>query len=151
MEFTFDRLDTIESDNSYQRKDDLMYQVLLIAFGGSLGAVARYSVSSYILQSVNDVFPWGTLIVNLSGSFLIGVFIELFDHVVVPPNLRSLITIGFLGAYTTFSTYSLETINLLRDGELRLATANILANNVLALVLLIAGIYCSRITLKFVS
>jgi len=89
--------------------------------------------------------------VNLSGSLLIGVCIEFFDQIIVPTNLRSLITIGFLGAYTTFSTYSLETINLLRDGEFRLAGVNILASNILSLVLLVAGIYVSRLAIKILS
>lgn len=128
-----------------------MQQVLFIALGGSLGAVARYGVSSYVLTTVSEIFPWGTLIVNLSGSFLMGVVIELFEHTIVPPNLRSLITIGFLGAYTTFSTYSMETVNLLRDGEVRLATTNFLLSNVLACLLFILGIYCSRASFKLFS
>jgi CrcB protein len=128
-----------------------MQQVLFIALGGSLGAVARYGVSSYVLTTVSEIFPWGTLIVNLSGSFLMGVVIELFEHTIVPPNLRSLITIGFLGAYTTFSTYSMETVNLLRDGEVRLATTNFLLSNVLACLLFILGLYCSRASFKLFS
>jgi CrcB protein len=128
-----------------------MQQVLFIALGGSLGAVARYGVSSYVLTAVSEIFPWGTLIVNLSGSFLMGVVIELFEHTIVPPNLRSLITIGFLGAYTTFSTYSMETVNLLRDGEVRLATTNFLLSNVLACLLFILGLYCSRASFKLFS
>jgi CrcB protein len=128
-----------------------MQQVLFIALGGSLGAVARYGVSSYVLTTVSEIFPWGTLIVNLSGSFLMGVVIELFEHTIVPPNLRSLITIGFLGAYTTFSTYSMETVNLLRDGEVRLATTNFLLSNVLACLLFVLGLYCSRASFKLFS
>jgi CrcB protein len=128
-----------------------MQQVLFIALGGSLGAVARYGVSSYVSTTVHEIFPWGTLIVNLSGSFLLGVVIELFEHTILPPNLRSLITIGFLGAYTTFSTYSMETVNLLRDGEVRLVTTNFLLSNVLACLLFILGIYCSRVSFKLFS
>src|SRR3972149_10226634 len=129
----------------------LMAPIVLIALGGSLGAITRYGLSTYVLSTVNSVFPWGTLVVNLSGSLLIGVCIEFFDQIIVPTNLRSLITIGFLGAYTTFSTYSLETINLLRDGEFRLAGVNILASNILSLVLLVAGIYVSRLAIKILS
>jgi CrcB protein len=128
-----------------------MQQILLIAVGGSLGAVARYSLSTYVLETVNSVFPWGTLVVNLSGSFLIGVMVELFDEALVPTDYRSLMTIGFLGAYTTFSTYSLETVNLLRDGELKLASLNILASNALGLISVVLGIYLTRIAVKFLS
>ena len=128
-----------------------MYQALLVAVGGSLGALARYGLSTSVLTSAHDVVPWGTLAVNLIGSFLVGGLVELFDHVIVPPHVRALVTIGFLGAFTTFSTYALETINLLRDGEFRLAGINILANNILALVLVIVGIYCTRALIKFVS
>ena len=128
-----------------------MQQILLIAVGGSLGAIARYSLSTYVMGALNDVFPWGTLVVNLSGSFLIGMFVELFDQAIVPTNLRSLVTIGFIGAYTTFSTYSLETVNLLREGEVKIATLNILASNIFSIVLVVLGIYFSRVFVKFFS
>jgi CrcB protein len=128
-----------------------MQQLLLIAVGGSLGAIARYGISTYVLGMVNDVFPWGTLLVNGTGAFLIGVFVELFDAAIVPPPLRSFIAIGFLGAYTTFSTFSLETINLFRDGEIRLAAMNVLASNILSIALVAAGIYASRTLVRLFS
>ena len=128
-----------------------MQQILMIAAGGSLGAIARYGLSMVVYQGTSETFPWGTLVVNLTGSFLIGALVELFDAVIVPAGLRSLITIGVLGAFTTFSTYSLETINLFRDGEIRLAVINILVSNVAALVLVAIGIYSSRILMRFIS
>jgi CrcB protein len=128
-----------------------MAPIVLIALGGSLGAIARYGVSTYVLGSVNSVYPWGTLVVNLSGCLLLGVCVEVFDQLLVPANLRSFIAIGFLGAYTTFSTYSLETINLLREGEFRLAGANVLVSNILGLAFLLAGIYLSRVSIKALS
>lgn len=128
-----------------------MQQILFIAIGGSLGAVARYGLSTFVYHTTSDIFPWGTLVINLTGSFLIGVFIELFDTAIIPSEWRSFITIGFLGAYTTFSTYTLETINLFRDGELRLAAVNVLANNILGIVLVVAGMYSSRLALKLFS
>ncbi len=128
-----------------------MQQILLIAAGGSLGAVARYGFSTYILGTLNDVFPWGTLIVNLTGSFVIGAFIEVCETVIVPTDWRSFITIGFIGAYTTFSTYTLETMNLLRDGEVRLAAINVIASNVAGLLLVVMGIYSARFLLKLFS
>jgi len=128
-----------------------MQQVLLIAVGGSLGAVARYGLSTSVYHTTNEVFPWGTLVVNLTGCFLIGAFIELFDRTIIPSEWRSFITIGFIGSYTTFSTYSLETLNLLREGEFRLASVNIIASNILGIMLVILGIYSSRLLIKFVS
>lgn len=125
-----------------------MLQILFIALGGSLGAIARYIFSNIVYQHINDIFPWGTLVINLTGSFFIGVFFELFDKAILPTEMRSFITIGFLGAYTTFSTYSLETFNLLREGEISLASLNILGSNILSIILVVFGIYSSRILIK---
>ncbi len=128
-----------------------MQQLALIAVGGSLGALARYGVSTLVYHLAGETFPWGTLLVNLSGSFLIGMFLELFDTAVVPPVWRSFFTIGFLGAYTTFSTYTLETVNLLRDGELRLAAVNVLASNIAGIIFVLAGIASARLVLRLIS
>jgi CrcB protein len=128
-----------------------MQQVLLIAIGGSLGAVARYGLSTFVYHTTRETFPWGTFVVNLTGSFLIGVLIELFDSAIIPSEWRSFITIGFLGAYTTFSTYTLETVNLLRDGELKLAAFNIFASNLIGIAFVVLGIYSSRLLLKLFS
>lgn len=125
-----------------------MQHLILIALGGMTGALARYGLSRFVQLSVNQIFPWGTLFVNLSGSLAIGLFYELFDRAVIPSDLRSLITIGFLGAYTTFSTYSLETINLLREGEIRLCLINVILSNVLGLVLVVLGMYAAKLMLK---
>jgi len=127
-----------------------MQHLLFIALGGSLGALARYGLSRWIQVNLNDIFPWGTLVVNLSGSFFIGFFFELFETSILPADLRSLVTIGFLGAYTTFSTYSLESVNLLREGEIRLFVTNILLSTILGLLLVAAGLYASRFLLKLV-
>ncbi len=126
-----------------------MHQLLLIAVGGSLGAIARYGLSTIIYNNINTLFPWGTLIVNLTGCFFIGVFIELFETTIIPVQWRSFITIGFLSAYTTFSTYSLETINLLREGEIGLAVSNIFWSNFIGITLVLIGIYFSRLIISF--
>ena len=128
-----------------------MQQLFLIALGGSFGALARYGLSTFVYNFTNETFPWGTLIVNLSGSFLIGMFIEIFGTSVIQSEWRSFITIGFIGAYTTFSTYALETVNLLRDGELRLASLNVIASNVLGILFVVLGIYSFRLLLKLFS
>jgi CrcB protein len=129
----------------------LVQQVLLIAVGGSLGAIARYGLSTFVYHMTSATFPWGTLVINLTGSFAIGLVIELFDTAIIPTEWRSLITIGFLGAYTTFSTYTLETVNLLRDGELKLAVFNVVASNLVGILFVVLGIYSSRILLKMFS
>jgi CrcB protein len=125
-----------------------MQHLILIALGGMTGALARYGLSRFVQLSVNQIFPWGTLFVNLSGSLAIGVFFELFDRAMIPSDLRSFITIGFLGAYTTFSTYSLETINLLREGEIRLCLINVVLSNVLGLMLVVLGMYAAKLMFK---
>ena len=122
--------------------------ILYIALGGSLGALARYGLSKWIHLSASDIFPWGTLAVNLTGCFLIGFFFELFETSVIPADLRSFITIGFIGAYTTFSTYSLESVNLLREGQIKLFVTNILLSTLLGLLLVVTGLYASRFLLK---
>lgn len=122
--------------------------LIYIAAGGMMGALARYGLSRMIQTSVKDIFPWGTMMVNLSGCLLIGAAFELFDRAVIPADLRSLVTIGFLGAFTTFSTYSLETVNMLRDGQLRLCLVNVLISNVLGIFLVIVGMHGVRAIIK---
>jgi CrcB protein len=127
-----------------------MQQVLLIAVGGSIGCVARFGISSMTSNAASGAFPWGTFAVNITGSFLIGVFAELFETAIVPSGWRSFVTIGFLGGYTTFSTFTLETLNLLRDGELRFALLNLLGSNLLGIACVALGLYATRIALRLV-
>ncbi len=127
-----------------------MLHILYIALGGSVGAVSRFLISQLINRTSNDIFPWGTIAVNLLGSLLIGFFVEMFSRTVVPDNLRSVLIIGFLGAFTTFSTYALESISLLRGNEIKLFIQNILIHNVLGLFFVIFGIYLSRIVIKYI-
>lgn len=128
-----------------------MQNVLLIALGGSLGAIARYGLATWIYQQTGTTFPWGTLIINLTGSFAIGFLAELFETTLAPAGWRSFLTIGFLGAYTTFSTFSFETFTMLRDGELRLAAANILLSTIVGLIAVVLGIYGFRIITRIVQ
>jgi CrcB protein len=89
---------------------------LSILLGGALGALARYSLVGWTHSLVRSGFPWGTLVVNITGCFLLGFTLRWFEASVVSPELRALLTIGFLGAFTTFSTYSYESVALIRDG-----------------------------------
>lgn len=91
-------------------------QVVLVALGGALGATLRYLVTSWVQQRV-DFFPWGTLVVNLLGSFLIGVVLELTVRGFLSSQARLFLAVGLLGGFTTFSSFSWETLALLEDGD----------------------------------
>jgi len=121
-----------------------MIKLLYIASGGAIGAVARYGLSGLFQNMVPGDFPWGTLCVNTVGSFIIGLFWGLSELTPISPAARLFITIGFLGSFTTFSTFSLETFGLLRDRETMLGFMNIGLNNVLAIVFVFAGYFLSR-------
>ena len=101
-----------------------MTRLLLIGAGGFVGSISRYLVSGYV-QGDRLSFPYGTLAVNLMGCFLIGFLSQLADsRGLFTPESRSLVFIGFLGGFTTFSTFGNETMNLLRDGQNSLALGN---------------------------
>lgn len=121
-----------------------MAKILLILLGGALGTLARYGASGFAHQKYNGVFPIGTLTVNLVGSFLIGLLWGIAENSTLNPNLRTFLFVGILGGFTTFSTYSLETLNLLRDGAFKLALLNILLNNVLGIVLAFSGLVIAK-------
>ncbi|MBX2946409.1 MAG: fluoride efflux transporter CrcB [Cyclobacteriaceae bacterium] len=121
-----------------------MVKLLFIALGGALGSLARYGASGLAHQKYNGVFPVGTLTVNLVGSFLIGLLWGLAENSTLNPNVRTFLFVGILGGFTTFSTFSLETINLLRDGEFKLALVNVLLNNLVGIVLAFVGLMLAK-------
>lgn len=127
-----------------------MKAVLLVFLGGGIGAVSRYALSGWIQKQSGSVFPWGTLAVNLLGCFLIGFLFDLFDRSFIPREYRSLALTGFLGAFTTFSTFGLETLNLMRDREIAWGSVNILVSNLAGIVLVFAGLALSRLIFKTV-
>ncbi len=118
-----------------------MDKLILIGFGGFIGSVMRYLVSGYVQTiSRSNTFPYGTLAVNVIGSFIIGfLFYFIETRSSLNPQMRALLLFGFLGAFTTFSTFSLETYNLLRSGELVPALMNVGANCVLGVMAVWAG------------
>jgi CrcB protein len=98
----------------------------IIGIGGFIGAISRYGLATWIGQQWGRTFPLGTFVINVSGSFLIGLFMTLLaEKFMANPQWRLLLVVGFLGAYTTFSTFEYETGGLLKDGEIILSTLNV--------------------------
>ncbi len=116
-----------------------------IAAGGALGALARFLVDEWVTERIGGAFPFGTLVVNLSGTFLVGLLATLIvDRGVLSAELRPFVLVGFVGAYTTFSTWLLESWRMLELGETGLAMANIVGSMVLGAVALVAGLVVGR-------
>lgn len=119
--------------------------MLAIAGGGALGAVFRFWCASAIYAWLGRGFPYGTLAVNIFGSFLMGMlFVLLLERVTVSIEVRSALLVGFLGAFTTFSTFALETLTLIEEGASVKALANILASVVACIVAAYLGIALGR-------
>jgi CrcB protein len=91
--------------------------ILVVGLGGAAGAVSRYLATGWIQSLSGGFFPWGTLVVNVAGSLALGFVLVWLQASVSSAELRELVTIGFLGSFTTFSTFSYETVAMLRDGE----------------------------------
>ena len=121
-----------------------MTDVLWIGVGGFAGAIARYWLSGLIAAHAGVVFPFGTFAINLSGSFALGLLLGLFEQQAIPPVTRLALGTGFLGAYTTFSTFTYETIRLVEEGSILLATLNVVASVVLGLGAVLAGSVAGR-------
>jgi CrcB protein len=117
-----------------------MMMLLWIALGGALGAVARYGLGGWVHAWTGTRFPWGTLAVNLLGSLLIGFLVRYLEGVAVSTEIRGFATIGLLGAFTTFSTYTYETVALMRDGEWRQASLYSLGSLGLGITAVYVGI-----------
>ena len=127
-----------------------MTKLLLLAAGGAIGTLLRYSLSGLTYKLFNGVFPWGTLFVNLTGSFAIGLLWGFFDIENLSSNIRNFIFIGVLGGFTTFSTFALESFSLFRDGEIKLAAINLLVSNFLGVALVFAGFLLSRYIINLI-
>jgi CrcB protein len=122
-----------------------LLQILAIAGGGAIGAVARFLVSTGVYRLMGRDFPWGTLAVNLFGSFAMGLlFVLLLERSLIAPEVRAAILVGFLGSFTTFSTFSLETLTLVEQGEALRALLNVAASVLLCVAACWAGIIAAR-------
>ena len=122
-------------------------KILFVLLGGSLGALSRYGVSLLAVKLFGVKFPWGTLIVNLSGCFLIGLAFAWGERGfgIMNPSVRLFFMTGYLGALTTFSTFGLEIVTALQEGRYLVAAANILANNVIGIALVFLGMVVGRL------
>ncbi|CAI8278528.1 fluoride efflux transporter CrcB [Porticoccaceae bacterium] len=121
---------------------------LAVAIGGALGAMARYGISGWIFDSTSHKFPYATLSVNVMGSLVMGVlFVLILEKGALPPEMRSLLMIGFLGAFTTFSTFSLDALGLWQNGHLFLALVYALGTVVLCLAAITVAVWLTRLLL----
>lgn len=121
----------------------------MIGLGGALGAVARYALSTWIYQRYFYTFPWGTFVVNILGCFLLGIVYVLgVEKLMISPNTRLFISVGFIGAFTTFSTFSLETLNILKNGEIKIALFNSFGSLVLGLFAVWLGMILTQLLIK---
>lgn len=118
----------------------LMFRTLLIGIAGLTGTLLRYWLSGFVARRYGETFPVGTMVVNVLGCLIAGAVFNLTEErFLVNPTLRTVILIGLLGGFTTFSSYGLQTFTLLRDGELGLASLNIVVSNVLGLFMVWVG------------
>lgn len=114
-----------------------MIRYVWVSIGGALGTAARYWFSGLVANHFGETFPWGTMFINISGSFVIGFFATITGpdgRIFASTEMRQFVMIGLCGGYTTFSSFSLQTLNLVRDGETAWALANIGLSVVLCLV-----------------
>lgn len=120
---------------------------LYLAVGGAAGTLARHVLGGWVHAVAGAYLPWGTLVINLLGSFLLGFIVRATQVASVSPDLRTLLTVGFCGAFTTFSTFSYETVMLLQEGALARAALYALGSLLLGLVALWAGLALATETL----
>ena len=119
-----------------------------IALGGALGAMARHGVSTLVFDASSEKFPYATLSVNVLGSFIMGVlFVVIVEKGLLPSEMRSVLMVGFLGAFTTFSTFSLDALGLWQNGHLFLALIYALGTVFLCLAAILMAVWLTRLYL----
>lgn len=122
-----------------------MLAVLLIGVGGFAGAIARFLVDVRVTSWAGGALPWGTFVINVSGSFLVGLaFVLVVEHAAWPAAIRGPLMVGFLGAYSTFSTLMLESWRLIEDGAWLYAATNLVASLVVGIVAVVGGLAVGR-------
>jgi len=119
-------------------------QIGLLLAGGITGTVLRFLLAGYTYKLTSGLFPWGTVVVNLAGCFTIGLLWGVLDTDHLSQEVKNLVFIGLLGAFTTYSTYSLDTLNLFRLGEWKLAVLNVLLSNIAGIGLTALGFVIGR-------
>ncbi len=119
--------------------------LILIGLGGFAGSISRYLVDGFVAERTAGGFPWGTLAVNVTGSFILGLlFAMTTERAILPADIRGPLMIGFIGAYTTFSTYMLESWRLIESGSWGPALANLGGSILLGLIAVLAGLTVGR-------
>jgi len=122
-----------------------LLKYVMVGIGGFLGAIARFWLGGYVGDRMGSRFPWGTFIINCSGSFVVGFIITLLaERTHWSPNWRYLIPVGFVGAYTTFSTFEYETLRAMQDGNFVIAALNVVLSVVLGFVAVWIGIVAGQ-------
>lgn len=122
-----------------------MSAAFLVGVGGFAGAVARYVLDRRITQLTGGTLPWGTFLINVSGSLLVGILFALIvERAALAPTLRAPLMIGFVGAYTTFSTLALESWRLIEDGAWLIAIVNLGGSILVGLICVVAGVALGR-------
>jgi fluoride exporter len=120
--------------------------VLIIAIGAIFGANSRWLISRWAAKFISPVFPYGTLFINVTGSFIVGFFmIWSTQRVLLDPRWRLLIVVGFCGAFTTFSSFAFETMAYFEQGQWMMMAVNFVSNNLLCLVAALAGMALARV------
>ena len=124
-----------------------MRTVMAVGVAGFIGAIVRYGIDGLIVQKSGGSFPWGTFVVNISGSFALGLLFAVLveGRVAVAPWIRTATTVGLVGAFTTFSTLTLETFRLVEDGSYLLAAANAVGSLTIGLVAVYLGVVVGRL------
>jgi len=122
-----------------------LFNYLWIALGAVVGASARYFLSTLIARDFSSAFPYGTLLINITGSLVLGFFLVFStERALLDPRWRLLVAIGFCGSYTTFSSYAFESFALIEQGQWLLTGINIVASNALCLAAVLAGAALAR-------
>ena len=119
---------------------------IAVAVGGALGSIARYALSPWIFDISSHKFPYATLAVNVLGSFFMGIlFVIIVEKAALPTEMRSLLMIGFIGAFTTFSTFSLDALGLWQNGHIFMSVVYMLATVILCLIAISSAIWLTRL------